>query len=280
MLGENDLRLPDFIIVGAMKAGTSSLAYYLDQHMSVRMPDRELHFFDRHFGRGLGWYARELCNRIQTEISPDVLLGEKTPTYSYDPRCARLIHDHIPNVKLIWIFRNPADRAFSNYLHYYRTGRELLSFREAVTRELGNGQPNRFRRYLARSHYICQVRRYLRFFPKKQMHFLVLEQLIERTSEEFSRLAKFLGVPDFPEMLPKPRNVTRKLPRFPHLIHLAAKWFGVESRAYAFASGISRRWQITRPAFPENMRPSLDRHFEPYNRALADLTGLEVRDWW
>lgn len=68
VLGEDSLRLPDFIIVGAMKAGTSSLAYYLDQHVRVCMPDRELHFLARHFSRGLGWYARELCDGIRTDI--------------------------------------------------------------------------------------------------------------------------------------------------------------------------------------------------------------------
>lgn len=108
----------DFIIVGAMKSGTSSLAFHLSNHPDIYMPESEVHFFndDEAYEKGYQHYLN------QFEYLQNKIVGEKTPTYSYLKKCPERIYDFNANVKLIWIFRNPVDRAYSNYWHAVKRG--------------------------------------------------------------------------------------------------------------------------------------------------------------
>ncbi|MGM0598085.1 MAG: sulfotransferase, partial [Myxococcota bacterium] len=136
--------LPNFLIVGVMKAGTTTLADYLNAHTSLKISHDEIHFFDRdnNYKKGLKWYSKKLQGfsyylpqSLKISNPEQIYQGEKTPTYSYKKNCAKRIKETLPRVKIIWIFRDPASRAYSNYLHAKRNGGELLEFREAVNRE-------------------------------------------------------------------------------------------------------------------------------------------------
>lgn len=163
--------LPDFIIVGTMKAGTTSLAHYLKQHPQIFMPNREVHFFNNedNYKKGVKWYKKQF-----KKASNDSVIGEKTPTYSYLKKVPKRIHDILPEVKLIWIFRNPVDRTYSNYWHAYKKGMERLSFEKAIKNEKQGIKENIFYGYKKRSIYVEQVKRYLKFFPKNKMFFYYL----------------------------------------------------------------------------------------------------------
>ena len=189
-------RSPDFLIVGTMKSGTSTLAFHLRQHEKVYMPEKELHFFDGQgrFGdrwaRGQEWYESQFPVDI-----PQTVVGEKTPTYSYVPGAAERIHSLYPDVRLIWIFRDPVDRAYSNYWHYVcHAGKETRSFREAVSAELRGDEKNIWKQYVRRSQYADQVKRFLQLFDKDDMLFLKFMDLKRDIADVLSQTYRFLGV--------------------------------------------------------------------------------------
>src|SRR5262245_33715274 len=103
------MTLPNFLIVGAMKCGTSTLLGYLRQHREIYIARREVHFFDRdsQYRLGIEWYEKQFGSSPQHRA-----VGEKTPAYCFVPEAAKRIHRHLPDVKLIWIFRDPVARAY------------------------------------------------------------------------------------------------------------------------------------------------------------------------
>ncbi len=141
------MRLPNFIIVGAMKSGTSTLRDLLTLRDDVFLPPGEVHFFsdDEKYARGMDWYA-SLFATAQTAVA----VGEKTPTYSYLPECAVRIHQHLPDVKLVWLFRDPVARTYSHYWHSVKNGSERLSFHAAIETESDRVRKDRWRGYQLR----------------------------------------------------------------------------------------------------------------------------------
>jgi len=134
--------LPDFIIIGVQKGGTTSLYKYLVQQKSV-MPAfrKEVHFFDDpNFEKGIGWYRAQLPSSAYKDYQQFIhkektIAGEGSPYYIFHPQVPRRIYEMIPAVKLIAMLRNPIDRAYSHYHHNRRERREPLSFAEAIARE-------------------------------------------------------------------------------------------------------------------------------------------------
>ena len=105
--------LPSFLILGAQKAGTSSLYNYLRQHPSLRLPQKkEMHFFDLYYMRGLKWYARQFPAFVFNRTKKT---GEATPYYLFHPAVAERVATALPNVKLIALLRDPTVRAFAHF---------------------------------------------------------------------------------------------------------------------------------------------------------------------
>ena len=155
----------DFIIVGAMKCGTTSLGFHLQRHPQVCIPNGEVHFFEneKNFQKGMGWYE----NRIRRFEGPQtVVRGEKTAAYTYHPDVPGRIHAAFPETKLVWILREPVARAHSNYIHAFRTGSVRGSFEEAVEKEAERMKRSIYFGYLERSRYAPQVERYLELFSR------------------------------------------------------------------------------------------------------------------
>jgi len=124
--------LPNFLIVGAQKAGTSSMVIYLSEHPDVSVPLNEIHFFDidERYKKGLKWYEKHF-----KKWNGQKAIGEKTPIYMYLEKVPARIAKDLPNIKLIFMLRNPTDRAWSNYWMRVRKGREFLSFREVLDKQ-------------------------------------------------------------------------------------------------------------------------------------------------
>jgi hypothetical protein len=269
---------PDFIIVGAMKSGTTSLGFHLRNHKNVCIPKGELHYFDRrsNLQKGEDWYIQQLLRGCKEET---LVVGEKTPTYCYLPEVAGRIHRFAPDVKLIWIFREPVSRAYSNYLHAYREGATRLSFDEAIAREKELIQENRFFGYLERSRYYLQVERFLKYFKMEQMHFMLFEELIRDTQEELERLFDFLGVPvEGFEYIDEPRGTTVH-PRWQRSVWLARRIFG---RGAIFGSVRFLNTFLKAPGYPElpdETREKLMPIFKDDNEKLARLIGKDLSCW-
>lgn len=201
--------LPDFIILGAMKCGTSSLYFYLASHPQVLTPTRkEIHFFDNNFEKGDGWYRSHFPAIAKMKFGGYVT-GEASPYYLYHPHVAGRIYRKIPSVKLIALLRNPVDRAISHYWHQVNKGREDLPMEEAfeVEKERINADKERLKKekhyygfnhrhysYLDRGNYVGQIERFERRFSSDQILILKSEELFFNTKETIEDVEDFLGI--------------------------------------------------------------------------------------
>ncbi|MGH2726565.1 MAG: sulfotransferase domain-containing protein, partial [Actinomycetota bacterium] len=123
-------QLPNFLILGAMKAGTTSLAYWLGEHPDVFLaPGKELFFFNvpQRWELGVDWYRSQFAGS-----EGKIARGEATPGYLGHPQAAERIAATLPDVRLIALLRHPADRAYSQYWHNRATGTETRTFARMV----------------------------------------------------------------------------------------------------------------------------------------------------
>jgi hypothetical protein len=270
------MRLPDFLIVGAMKSGTSTLRDLLTLRHDVFLPPGEVHFFsdEQKYARGIDWYAS-----LFDAGAGAAAIGEKTPTYSYLPACAERIHGHVPDAKLVWLFRDPVARTYSHYWHSVKNGSERLSFRAAIQTEADRVARDRWRGYQLRSMYHEQVERYLELFPRERMHFLLLERLLRDPLGETNALLSFLGVEQLDAAPVLPRSNRTFIPR-----SLNAQWairriFRQRTRPYRLLSRLNRRPIAGYPRIEPAIREQLRDRFREPNQKLARLTGLDLGIW-
>jgi hypothetical protein len=208
--------LPDFIIIGAQKCGTTSLYEYLAAHPAVAPAARkEVHYFDRGFRRGRAWYRAHFPTvpyRLVSEAltRQRLVVGEASPMYLFHPQVPRRVRALLPDVKLIALLRDPVERAYSQYHHRARRGKEPLPFSDAVVREADRiaaglvglqrdetyaSRIHRHVSYLARGIYADQLARWLRVFPREQLLILTSEEFFSDTPRVFSQVLEFLGLP-------------------------------------------------------------------------------------
>lgn len=178
-------RLPDFLIIGAMKSGTTTLYEYLERHPEVFMATpKEPNFFsmDEVYDKGPDWYAALFAN-----AGVDQICGEASPSYSRFPRfpsTASRIAKTLPDVKILYIMRHPVERFYSNYVFDRSYG-----FRDSIRETLDS------RTYvLETSNYMLQIEKYLEHFSREQMLFLLLEDLNESPASALGEVAAFLKV--------------------------------------------------------------------------------------
>ncbi len=199
---------PNFIIIGAQKGGTTSLYVYLTQHPQIApAAQKEIHYFDLQFDRGADWYYSQFPT---PEERGNKLTGEASPYYIFHPRVPQRIYDLCPEVKLIILLRNPADRAISQYHHYIKIEYESLSLEEAIAREperlkgeieklLANptyySYEHQHHSYLSRGIYADQLPAWLKLFPKDQILILKSEDLYANPSGTFNTVLEFLNLP-------------------------------------------------------------------------------------
>ncbi len=206
-------RLPDFLIIGGMRCGTSSLFRYLGSHPGVAPSIRkETEYFSRYFDRGDGRYRAHFPMDLGILGRRTPLSFEATPYYLLHPHAPARAASLVPNAKLIVMLRDPTTRAHSHHQHMYRLGLEDLPFDEAIKREpeRTDGQwqlllrdPNadvldlhRYS-YLRRGRYVEQIRRWLEYFPAENMLFVQFERFFGNPPEEYARVLDFIGVTRF-----------------------------------------------------------------------------------
>jgi len=179
--------LPTFIVIGAMKAGTTSLYHYLREHPQIFMPKaQELDFFavETTWRRGIDWYAEQFAGAGGDEIAR----GEASTAYSkypHYPNVPERIARAIPACQLIYVVRNPVDRIVSHYRHRVAVGAERDPLERAV-------RENPI--YLDYSRYALQIDRYLNVFPQEQLLVVESERLRVDRAATMQRIYGFLGV--------------------------------------------------------------------------------------
>jgi hypothetical protein len=203
--------LPDYLVIGAQKAGTTSLFSSINQHPQVLPPlHKEIHYFDLRFEKGVSWY-RSHFPEIARLKAAGAITGESSPYYLFHPHCAGRIHDLAPHAKIIILLRNPVDRAISHYFHERKHDAEPLSMDDAFRSEDGRigGELKRMLReplyrsgshqhysYLSRGIYADQLKPYLDLFPANQVLILKAEDLFARPVEIVREVYRFLGLSD------------------------------------------------------------------------------------
>ena len=209
--------LPDFIMVGTVRSGSTSLYYNICEHPSV-IPAAydEIGFFDSNFHLGINWYksmfpTKKEMQKIR-EKTNYAITGEDTPFYFWKKEAAERIFKIIPNSKIIAIFRNPVDRAYSNYNVGVRAGTspefvgetEKLSFEDAIDEEMNFMENHSFREsieqrgsYLSKGLYAEQFKIWSDIFSKDQIHVLSTEEMQKNPRETLLELFRFLGLPDY-----------------------------------------------------------------------------------
>lgn len=217
-----DNPLPDCIIIGAQRAGTSSLYRNLLQHPGIGGATRkEVHYFDQNHHQGPNWYRSFFSPPAPGE--PPRLNVEATPYYLYHPAVPARVKALLPDARFIVLLRDPVERAWSDYLHSRQRGYEPLEFAAALDAEESRlrgeeerllAEPHyashghRFHSYQSRGLYARQLSRWLEHFPRDRFLLLRAEDLYADTPAVTRRVLDFLGLPEMPGMQPTWRNST------------------------------------------------------------------------
>jgi len=241
--------LPDFLIIGAAKCGTSSLYEYLMEHPCVgRSLTKQIHFFDRYYDRGASWYKVCFPFKWQKSIS-----GEATAHYMTHPLAAERAFKLVPKAKIIVMIRNPIDRASSHYQMEFSHNNENLSFEDAIEQEenrirgefekMLNNENNQgmnypHRAYVKSGEYLEQIKRWIKFYPKEQILIIKSEDFFDNPEKITNQVLEFLDLPSI------------KL----------------------------KKYEVIRKGNYDKMNPStrkkLLEYFKPYNERLYKLLGI------
>ncbi|MEL6445533.1 MAG: sulfotransferase [Bacteroidota bacterium] len=189
---------PTFFVIGAQKAGTTSLHDWLIQHPEVCLPlHKETHYFEKRFGNGWAWYRDQFpC------AAPSKLVGEVDPEYLYHPAAARRIREALGTPKLVAVLREPVARAYSQYRMSVARGLETVSFPEALALEAERLSEADARlghmhfSYLARGRYAEQLDRYVDAFGRDALHLVRFEDLVsgEHGDRTYASICAHIGL--------------------------------------------------------------------------------------
>lgn len=278
--------LPNLIIIGAMKCGTSSLHRYLDLHPEVAMSTlKEPNFFLEpgsswsNWERGLGWYRSLFDAGARVR-------GEASVNYTSRPfsdGVAERMAATLPDVRLIYMVRDPIERAVSHYLHARAAGREKRPI-EVVLADFDS-------RYVRRGLYASQLEPFLDAFGGDRIHVDAQERLLADREGTLRRVFAFLEVddsfssPEFERMWEVTAGKTRKFTiayRLSRRLGGADRWGTLPPRLRWLGERIAFHptgGGVRRPAISEELRARLEELYAPEAARLREFSGLRLEDW-
>ena len=201
--------LPDLIVIGVVRSGTTSLYHYLSQHPSItKSAYDELGYFDSNYSLGLNWYKslfpsifekKKIIQKNKKFMTYDV-----TPFYIYHEQTPERIHQILPNIKLIVILRNPVDRSYSNYFlgDQQKTFEELIADEKKILNKIDKNNVDEYYDFvhtsmLARGFYAEQLETWYKIFPKNQILIIKSEDFAIQTNKIMNEIFNFLGLENF-----------------------------------------------------------------------------------
>lgn len=294
--------LPNFLIIGSAKAGTTSLHYYLDQHPEIYMTDvKEPRFFALE-DEALDFKGpdKDIVNTTSVTTYADYValfdgvttekaIGETSPLYLYSEKALQRIQHYVPDAKLIVILRNPVDRAFSCYTHLLREGYEPLSFAESLKAEQNRIDDNwaHLWHYAKAGFYYEQLKPYFDAFEPQNLKVYLYDQLASDPMALLKDMFSYLDVDDTfePDLtrknisgLPKNRLVHNALNRKSGLRSLF-KSIVPEPIRKSLSKGL-QTWNLKdKPRITEQDRRILGDLYKEDVQKLQDLIGQDLSAW-
>ena len=218
---------PDFIIIGAGRAGTTALYSYLIQHPKIipaytnnNEDVADLHFFEYMISDNLKWYKSHFPISFSKSQKKHFITGEFTSTYMYHPDVPKRISNLLPKIKLIVILRNPIDKAYATYQQQFRFGEITTTFEETINAEFRrmslnkdspklNSKNRDFENFVAHNiirhgSYVNYLETWFEIFDKNQILILNSEDLKNSTKETLNQVFHFLNISnyDIPDISP------------------------------------------------------------------------------
>jgi hypothetical protein len=295
------MTMPNFLIIGAPKGGTTTLHYVLEQHPELYMcPVKEAGFFwaygeeVRLYGPGAELLKYRVFNdlgryqKLFEGVTTQKAIGEASVRYLSHPRSPGLIHQFIPQAKLIVSLRQPAERAFSSFTRSLRDGLEPSSdFAEALEQERkGLRDQWTFGHYLDKGFYYADLSRYLEYFERRQLHISLMEDLKDNPVELMHSLFRFLEVDDtFTPDMSHQHNVSGVI-RNPILRTLWTRSGKLRSAIRPLFSERVRHnfseWviqDVEKVRFSPELRAELTEYYRQDIEHLQDLIGRDLSHW-
>ena len=298
-------RLPDFIVVGSPKCGTTSLHYYLDDHPEIFMPkQKELHYFtakiltSQNNGPGDKNVSQFHINSFQAykkhfkkAQQKHKAIGDASPSYINYPKIIPEIKERLgADVRIIIVLRDPIKRAFSNYLHLVRENREKLSFYEALQTEderkkMGYSD---FWYYKWNSLYSKKVKAYQDAF--EEVYIMTNENLQQKPLESVQELYKFLGVDANykPQNLSKQYNpgglykenlITKLIFRQSGLRRFLKRYIPITPGMKSLKQGVLKQFEKPKPEIDKQSEDLLVEYFKDDVKLLKSLMDLNLNNW-
>ncbi|NEP51318.1 MAG: sulfotransferase domain-containing protein [Moorea sp. SIO3C2] len=287
------MTLPNFLIIGAQKAGTTWLAHNLREHPEVFIPGNEIHYFNKiyNLNQGIEWYKNHFA-----DVNGEKAIGEKTPNYLwidplpdaqgkvyYDPLeeipySHRLIYETLPEAKLIVVLRNPVQRAIAAINHFIKNG--VISLNDDLDDLLVGDQQSLVERYgiIDMGRYYRQLQAYYDYFDPKQMLILVFEEDIAQNSDDsLKKVCEFLDIDSSFDFSKKSKKVHQSTSS------PIARYLGTR---FPLMRGLINRVDQRLPLQHQKLRPSpsaIQKLYTIYandNQKLFKLLGREISAWY
>ena len=293
------MKLPNFLIIGAAKAGTTSLYYYLSQHPQIYMsPRKEPRFFalegeeldfqnpDKSINYSSVTTLSEYCQLFEG-VTDEIAIGEASPLYLYSSKAIERIAHYVPQAKLIVILRNPVDRAYSCYKHLISF--ESFSFAQALEEEDKRIRQNwaHLWHYRQGGYYYKQLQGYFEKFDREQIKVCLFDDLQSDPLRFVQNLFSFLEVDEsfIPDLTYKnvsnhPKiKVLQNVLNDRHFLRSVSKKIVPASLRKNVAQKI-RSWNSQKfEAMPEEVRHRLTEDYREDIFKLQDLVGLNLSHW-
>lgn len=303
-------RLPDFVIAGAMKSATTTVHMALANHPEVFIPLGEYHAYSVddpeehppwHHSLAGEWithdfdadpdYYLDRHAAAFTTAEPGMIVGVDAPAYLSAMRVPERLARHQPDVKLVFVLRDPAARTHSAYWHMVNVGIETRPFDEAVLHDP---------LLLKRSRYLPHLKRYFDLFPREQIHVIRFEDLVQDPKGQLHAVAGFLGL-DADDVDVDAHANPGRYPRSPRVMRLRnrvmnrhwyaippppaeqpvvggpSRWFTVVHRAHR---RLNPQEAGRQPLMDPDLHRWLDGHLGQANRGLNELVGWDIDSLW
>lgn len=272
----------NFLVGGAARSGSTWIHGCFVEHPAVLVPDlKEVHYFSNRFDEGVEWYEQRFENPEVYEA-----VGEVSPTYLASPEAPQRIYEYNPDMRLVFVLRDPIARGYSEYCAHYSVGRVKGDIDREYTFDSS---------YAQKGQYGEQLERYLNQFPREQVHVALLDDLKQDSGAFIRAIFAHIGVdPDFvPSIVDKPINKRATSKRFPLLHRATLRTIGFAQRR----SQTINRWMLNLREsrisdvyhkvtgggkFPElspEARRAMAEQFLEDNHKIQQLIGRDVSHW-